>query len=204
MARYNELQVGRFARFVQKLTGIKGEVPVGSVAGELTFAHPIFHGPENRYLETWERFSFSHFFAAVAAQNQGWQMRNPRGSNVITVIEKLVISTGISQEMTCYRNGANPADLTTTTGPVTQDERGRSQSTTVCSFQTTTPGTGGFGAWWDHLILANTAVDLIWDENQEIVLVPGAAILIASNTVNSAMSVSALFRERFLEEPERS
>jgi hypothetical protein len=50
---------------------------------------------------------------------------------------------------------------------------------------------------------ANTPVDLIFTDIQEIVLAPGDAIDFITSTVNVSLVLSLLWRERFLEDPER-
>src|SRR5438477_3626029 len=96
MARYNEMLVGRFARSVQKLFGIKGEVPVASLAGEVQVGHTFFHGTENRYLEDWRTFGSRFATAAVAAQTSAIRFSNPSNSNIIAVVQSLMVSTCVA------------------------------------------------------------------------------------------------------------
>src|SRR6266481_932188 len=56
MAVYNEIGIGRWNRFIQKLTDIKGSPPARQLASEIVFHHGIFSGEENRYLESWDLF----------------------------------------------------------------------------------------------------------------------------------------------------
>jgi len=42
MAVYNEIGIGRWNRFIQKLTDIKGSPPARQLASEIVFQHPYF------------------------------------------------------------------------------------------------------------------------------------------------------------------
>ena len=56
LAIFNEIENARYARMLQKLSGVKGNAPVRQLAGEVMAVLPIFNGAENRYLEGWNRF----------------------------------------------------------------------------------------------------------------------------------------------------
>src|SRR5260370_18480671 len=96
MARYNEILVGRYNRMLQKLFGMKGGVVAPQLASEISAAFPLFSGVENRYLESWNRFTSVVNQVALAGTPAQWQLRNTT-SNVIAVIEKLTISSSTAQ-----------------------------------------------------------------------------------------------------------
>src|SRR5258708_34587991 len=89
MAVYNEIGIGRWNRFIQKITDIKGGPPARQLASEIVFQHPILSGRENRYLESWNLFWATFGFGPSVANNNGCQLRNPAGSNVIAVMEEM-------------------------------------------------------------------------------------------------------------------
>src|SRR5207245_11471807 len=92
MARFNEIQVGRYNRFIQKLLQIKGPPSMAQVATEMQPVFQFFNGAENRYLEGWLRYGQA---ASVTAGGAGTffmvRLRNPATSNVIAVVEKIVV-----------------------------------------------------------------------------------------------------------------
>src|SRR5258707_13299714 len=89
MARFNEILVGRYNRFLQKLFSMKGGPPSAQLATEITPNLNLFNGIENRYLESWFRYGAAPGLAAVVGANPGFRFRNPAGSNVIAMVEKL-------------------------------------------------------------------------------------------------------------------
>lgn len=205
MARYNEILVGRFARMVQKLFGMKGEVPVGSLAGELSVIFPLINGVENRYLESWDRFAFAGTQAGAAAANATWQIRNPAGSNVVMVIEKITVAaTNTGFSIPAFRHGALTTDLATVASYNNPrlDSRGRPNPTAIISSATNV--SGGLANKVTVAGLLNTSVDFFLFEEQEVNLLPGDAAQIVEGIANQALTVSWVWRERFLEESERT
>jgi len=51
---------------------------------------------------------------------------------------------------------------------------------------------------------AGATYDFIWDENQEITVLPGDAVQVISGVVNQSINTSWVWRERFLEDSERT
>jgi hypothetical protein len=205
MARFNEILVGRYNRFLQKLMGMKGGPPSPQLASEITAALTLFNGVENRYLEQWDRFGINQLQAAVAAQTSRIQYRNPVGSNVIAVFEKLIVGSNVAADQPTVNQGAATTDLATdaTTSVQVLDPRGRTASTLRVSRQAAAGGGVGL-AYLQLFFAANVQVDVIFFEDQEIPLLPGQALQIASNNVNTALIVGAIWRERFLEDSERA
>src|SRR5215468_728603 len=93
MALHNEILTGRHNKFLTKLFSMKGPAPAPQLSTEIGISHPFFHGVENRFLESWNRFGF--FIADVpgVGLNSNILINNPSGSGVIAVIEKIVCFT---------------------------------------------------------------------------------------------------------------
>jgi hypothetical protein len=202
MARLNEILVGRFNRGLQKLFGIKGPPPVATLAPEIMpiFAFPS--GVEDRYTQQWDRYAASVSVAAQGAAANGARIRNPAGSNVIAVLEKLLITTSIAETFNAGFTVPGTADLAIS-GPAAASIDGRQPKTAAClvSSSITTPGVTNV---MDRVSLpAGQSFDLILFEDQEITVTPGTAWDVVTNAVNSLITVSWTWRERFLEEGER-
>jgi len=204
MALDNEINVGRYNRFLQKLLSMKGKPPAPQLASEISTSISFFSGVENRYLESWDRFAAAFFLAAVAANQDGVRIRNPVGSNVILVLERIELSELLSDNVGLAL-GTATTDLAVTSTGGSIDFRGRPLPSAITSTQTTTPTipalTGAF-TLARPFIAANTPYFFVYDENQEINLGPGQALQINTNTVNQGLSVALLWRERALEESE--
>jgi hypothetical protein len=203
MARLNEILVGRFNRGLQKLFGIKGEAPVATLAPEIMPVHAIMNGIENRYLEAWQRFSYVAQRGPTAAQTNAIRLRNPAGSNVIAVIELLLIGTTNATEVNVSMNAAGVVDLTSPTGGTSLDNRQSSGSTVIGSFSDASPALGAGVIRSPNGAATGGQLSVINDENQEIIISPGFAITVANITVNTTLYASFFWRERFLEEGER-
>lgn len=212
MAIYNEILSPRYSRFIQKLFSMKGSSPVKALAGELQTVFNIFGGVENRALEEWSRFGAVGDAGPTAANQSGVRFRNPAGSNVVAVLEKLTIAAAANDRLLVQQGqpaaGVQVVDLATIV-PVQGnrfDPRGLQAPTLVESQQATAAAIPAMPAqftFWGELMLANTPYDVIWFENQEISIFPGEAIQVVAVTVNERLLTSAVWRERLLEEAER-
>jgi len=207
MARFNEILAGRYNRFLQKLFVMKGAVPSPQLGGEVMPTLPFFSGVEHRYLEGWERFAMFTFQNGGAAQNATVRLRNPAGSNVVAVIEKLldtnVAGAAANNEQVWLSNAAG--DLTTVSAMVNTrlDLRTRPQPT--CVLSTTINLAAGVGSQIAAYELpTNVNYDFIVCENQELTVLPGASYDVRNLTVNQSIAVTWVWRERFLEDSERS
>jgi len=170
---------------------------------------PFFSGIENRYLEGWDRFGFSIFAAAVGAANTSVRIRNPQGSNVVAVIEGIQCFSGpqagpladapfVGYKTLLVSNLANVQ----TSNYIGLDARGRAQPTVIIS-----SGSGiaaGLVSIMQVAYGANGFVQFIQHEEQEITLLPGSALDTIGNVLNQGITVSYMWRERFLEDSERS
>jgi len=209
MAIFNEILVGRFNRALQKLTGIKGMAPAPQLSGEIMAVIPLFFGVEERYPESWNRFAAFTAVTGGAAQNAGVRLRIPGSTNVIVVLESILLDFSVNDLVTVR---VNPTGVTTDLTAVpssnitTLDQRAAPLPN--ASFSNST----NFGALTPNfpspLGLASTSVQLIGNPNQEVTLVGtektgGASIDFLDTTVATQLRVGLIWRERLLEEGER-
>jgi hypothetical protein len=204
MSRYNEILVGRYNRFIQKLLGMKGPATMPQVAGELQPVLPFFNGAENRYLEGWDRFAMEFLVAAGGAGNRSViEIRVPSGSNVICVVEKITI-VSVNENPFITQTTIN-TDLATIQTMRRLDARTqRVKSTTVASSDNSAAATAPGGQIYACNSAASGTVDVILNPIHEIPILPGDAIFIAPSSTNVALTASIWYRERFLEDGERS
>jgi hypothetical protein len=204
MAIFNEILAGRFNRSLQKLFAIKGGPPVRQIGGEITPVHQIASGAENRYLEGWNKFASSFSIAAGGASNA--MLRNPAASNVIAVVESLIVSSAAAQAYFFSQETRN-TDYTAANGVRCLDNRPVSGGTstlgaTLRSSQQTGAALTG-GVIITQSVLANTPFQYIQDPVQEFPLAPGDA-LIFQGIAGVVVFLTFWWRERFLEESERT
>jgi hypothetical protein len=138
-----------------------------------------------------------------------FRIRNPVGSNIIAVLEKFYVGFGILDTGANISRGTATTDLGTVAAPLRSgfDNRGRINSTLIVSDQNTAaaaPALGGATTIYQSFQAANSDAELIWYENQEIPLLPGDAVQVASGATNEAMVCTWWWRERFLEDSERA
>lgn len=209
MAIFNEILAGRYNRALQKLLAIKGSPPVRQIAGEIFAALNMFYGVENRFVETWQRYGAGFAAGPVVAQACNFRMRNPAGSNVIAVLEKLTISSTANDQFAFGRQ-AGAGTLPTT--DLTASQQGFEidlrqgpfvQQNSVLRVSRDTGQSAPNNLWVLPQALANTTLDLILFEDHEISIAPGDVIEVASTTVNAKCFFGLIWRERALEESER-
>jgi hypothetical protein len=212
MARFNEINVGHYNRFLQKASGIKGGPPVPQLSSELQPTLQVFSGSENRYLAAWNVFMRTTTVPAAAALNSGGQLRNPNNSNVLAVITQLAIRSGAAGNTASITMGTNHGgDLGTVVGNVQpMDARWRSagpvsgQATCIVSSQNS-PSVGdlNFQLRLASLAVANQDYDMIILDDLEIPLLPNDAVRVVITPSNNTLGLHFSWRERFLEESER-
>jgi hypothetical protein len=203
MAIFNEILVGRFNRGLQKLFGIKGSPPVRQLAGEISAAHPLFSGAENRYLEGWSRYAVAFTRGAAGAANTNKnRIRNPVGSNVIAVVEKIFFSNGNIDNPFVNYEAVQTADFAATPTRAGLDSRHNPLPNCIVSFESNAVGLTGIAIWQAQLP-ASYQADVILTEDQQLPLLPGAALSFSQTVVNLPFQVFVWWRERPLEESER-
>lgn len=212
MARFNEILVGRYNRFLQKFLSMKGGPPAPQLASEIAATFALFHGQENRILEAWNIFGVAANVAAAAGFTSGVRLRNPVGSNVIAVVTALRISE-TQADAPFSANGGATADLATVLGTANANFDSRlgpptaTSSVCILSRQNTAaavPALTNQNTFDALRVQANVPRDLIFFEDQEITILPGSAIQIIAGAVNFDLEVAIMFRERALEDSERN
>jgi hypothetical protein len=212
MAVYNEILVGRYNRWFQKVTGIKGGAPVKQLGSEIMPVLPILHGVEERYLYSWFRFRAAVTNGPIAAVTSGLRLRNPAGSNVVAVIESNKVNAipADAAYTSTLNRGQGNVDLDTTAGLAggsqREDPRGQPFSTCILSINSIalTLLTNATQILSQSVAPSNVNESVI-TQNQEILLFPGDSLQWANITAqNSTLRVSLCWRERFLEESERT
>ena len=203
MARYNEILVGRFNRHFQKLLSMKGEPPAPQLSSEIQPALQLFSGVEERYLQAWDRFG-RVVFNNVAGQTSAWRLRNPIGSNIIAVVEKVTVRNAGSTTMNIFIGTSNTDENVSNNPSGAFDPRGRSSSGLILSFNNAAPAsTVGFTTVWSHGATGTTQFDIVLTDDMEIPLLPGNLLCITNGAVATQLEVACWWRERFLEESER-
>ncbi len=207
MAGYNEILVGRYNRFLQKLLGMKGPPPARSLGGDILTVLPLFHGTETLLHQGWERFGCQAFQALGGAGGiSKIQIRNPAGSNVIAVIEKIFVldQTATDQVIVQMATQTAPADLANIVVSLLGFD-GRGRLTPTCTVSSDALVSGGLGTAIARIgALVNQTFDLIVYENQEIPFTPGSLLQVKNSTAQHNLALTIFWRERFLEDSERT
>jgi hypothetical protein len=213
MAIYNEILVGRINRGLQKLFGIKGTPPVRQLAGEIQPSYPLGSGEEDRWLQGWNTFwAAAAGIVGAAGNSPFFRMTNDVGSNVIAVIEKLVVGTLTADKIDVTFANQQPlvsghVPNLTVLPSFAMDGRiltsgGSGQGNIICSTSTLTNNAG-------QLVMkrqtpAAQDLDLILFDDQEIIMVPQSLLSIFAEAAAQTMFVSVQWRERYLEDSERA
>jgi len=207
MAKFNEILVGRYNRFAQKLFQLKGAAPCPQLASEITLSHPLFHGHENRLIEGWNTYSYSIQLGASVGNANGFRLRNPTGSNVIAVVEKVTL-TAFAAAIPELELEPTVADLGTAQVLLVKNRDGRvgNSPTPACRASSAQPavllGTGAF--IYHGFAPANSAIEVISTEDAQFSIAPGFALNYTSLTANVQTGWVVWWRERALEELERT
>jgi hypothetical protein len=201
---YNEILTGRHNRFIQKLFGMKGRPPAPQLSGDIQMSHAIFHGAENRWIESWNQWGVGNTIAAVAANTNAFQLRNPAGSGVIAVVYKMnVWTSSAAAEEFDAGIGANNADLLTVQANFPQDLRQGSNASATCIASSAGTSTGALQISSRVIVLPNVTYEYIQYDDQCWTLTPGATLRVVSTVANQITGFTLIWRERILEEGER-
>jgi hypothetical protein len=205
MARFNEILSGRFNRALQKLLSMKGGPPSAQLASEITVNLQFNQmGVDFRFLEGWNRFASAGSVAAGGASNL--KLRNPPQSNVIAVVESLILSSAAAQAYFLSQETGG-TDFTTANGVRCLDNRpvnagASTLGATLRSSQQTGAALTG-GVIGNQSVLANTPFQWIQHEDHQLTLAPGDA-LIVQGIAGVVLFFTFWWRERFLEDSERT
>jgi len=211
MARFNEILTGRFNRALQKFFSMKGGPPAPQLASEIT---PNIQfgslGPDFRYLEGWNKFGACVSVGGSAANQSGIRMRNPATSNVVMVIEKLFLSFAQPNQVNGTQ-GTAATDLATLNSMsfLSFDLRANPGSAMIFSNQNTAvtvPALTNPALLLQRPTLGagQEQVELVLTDDQELLLLPGVAHQYVVQAVNQQLFLTVWWRERFLEDSERT
>src|SRR5260370_12143520 len=206
MAKFNEVLVGRFNRALQKMFSMKGGALAAQLATEIT-SNVQFNqmGMDFRYLEGWDIFGDQVNPGASAANTNGYRLRNPNNSNVVAVVEKVFVTASLATDVVLRVStavGQPGAELGNVRGGVVLDLRSqRVPGSTIIpsNAQPSVAFGAGFFRW---TLQPNVGVELIVDDEQELLILPGTAIQFETSVVNLAWQIAARWRERFWEDAE--
>src|SRR5260370_35912976 len=114
MARFNEILVGRYNRFLQRLLSMKGGPPAPQLASEIQPQMDVEALPvELRFLLGWHLYHQTLNQGASVANTSGVQVRNPLTSGMVAVLTSIQISVGAAEPVTLSQPfGGVSADLT--------------------------------------------------------------------------------------------
>ncbi len=204
---YNEIQHGRYLRLLQKFLGMKGREPSEvTLAAEIAPALPLFHGQENRYLEAWSKFSQGLNTLASVGNFTSQQLRNPAGSNVIALLEQILVgSSGVST--VCFiSTGPTTSDLGGVgTALASMDSRDGPRNSTCFSSSSNPAAAVSLGNSSIRVLTPVTqTIPIIAYEDSAIPILPGQGIVVNSGATNVQMVTTFIWRERFLEDSERT
>jgi hypothetical protein len=165
---------------------------------------------EFRYLEGWETFAGNFSIAAGAGAVSALRIRNPATSGVIAVFFKLSISNfnAAAQGYQFQTDRAIPpvGDLSTGAGAPNAgiDLRGRANPSLIFSTQNTAGSTNLGNGAGQFILPVSGNYDLMLDGNHELPFLPGSALQFLTTGTNVSLNVTFWWRERALEESERT
>ncbi len=208
MAKFNEVLAGRFNRALQKLLSMKGGPPAAQLATEISTNLQFNQmGMDFRYLEGWDIFGDQVNPGASVGNTNGYRLRNPNNSNVVAVVTKVFITASLATDVVLRVStavGQPGVELGSVRGGVVLDLRSqRVPGSTIIpsNGQPSVAFGAGFFRW---TLQPNVGVELIVDEEHELLILPGTAIQFETSVVNVAWQIAARWRERFLEDSERT
>jgi hypothetical protein len=211
MAGFNEILIGRFNRMLQKLLSMKGGAVMSTLSGELVPSIVVFHGVEDRALESWDRFGLFLTITAGAATNSLLRLRNPSASGAVVVIEKIALANNTAaNQFYQIRHGSGDASdaavvNVTAQGATRWDPRSKPGTVLVVSSNAgavVSPPSPGATKDIAAVPIGNTYA-FINDENQEMLIFPGDSLDVFMNNAAVALDVAWTWRERALEDSEK-
>lgn len=211
MARFNEILAGRFNRFTQKHFSMKGRQGTPTISADVQMGMDYHSGEESRLHEGWDLFARSVSGGAIAAQFGETELRNPPTSGVIAVVTyaswiAATAGTAAAQPFfSLFRNATTDQNAITTSAPI--DRRSlRTASSCIFSQNTAAPAAPGgtnLGGVNAGTAGANGTIILVTPV-LELPLLPGDAFLFQNGVINDAYSMSIWWRERALEDSEKT
>ena len=204
MARFNEILVGRYNRFLQRLLSMKGGPPAPQLASEIQPQMDVEALPvELRFLLGWHMYHQTLSQGASVGNTSGVQVRNPLTSGMVAVLTSIQISVGGAEPVTLSQTfGGVTADLTNVFNGQRADSRAKANSSLALS--SFAPAADLAGIVFTATIQAVNPFEFLNKEYDAIPMLPGHTIRITGNTVNTQLLVHFKWRERPIEEGEIS
>ena len=191
MALHNEILVGRFNRWLQKLTGIKAEPPAPQLASEISPNLQFLSGVEDRAMQGWFRFGVSILLAA-GTNNASVRLRNNAGSNRLVVFEKLKAGSDAATRVALETQTLNTdlASVVAASSNMAWDKRMNQGSPVVISSDQN--GNPALSLLRDEVVLTLNSLsqDFLVTDDQEVILSPGEAIQMRCITLNTTLRVA--------------
>ncbi len=209
MARYNEILVGRYNRALQKLLSMKGPASIVSISDQIVPSFSLFYGAENRYLEGWYRYGLTVVTALPLAGNRSAvRIRMNAGTNAVGVLERISVTkvTALSLPLLFVNSIATvmpTEDVASYTAPSIDVRQQQSSSQAIIS-SSINFGILGTGVLLRLPCSTTVAGEYIFTDIQELPLVQGSQYTVVDDTLVDQMLVSFMWRERFLEDSERT
>jgi len=204
MARFNEILVGRFNRFLQKFFSMKGGPPSAQLATEVSSQIQLADADfiENRFVAAVNSWAFQANVAAGGAGNRSAiRLRNPTNSGLVVTVEKIAFAMITADQPFVTRGPLQAPDLTTTLAALPRDSRLQtSGSSTIPSFSSAAVITGA--TIWIGAGVTNSMAEVIIDPHHEVVLMPQDIITLYAGVQNQTLNAQIWWRERPLEEGE--
>jgi len=182
--------------------------PSAALGSEIVPALTMFYGAEARSLEGWQRYGQAPSAAAGGAGNITIiQFLNPAASKIMVVFEKLLYSNNnAATTFVLVTYGITGIGIGTGTSSINVGLDNRASPSSVLQITTkngTAAGQNGV-AILKAPILANSNLEIITTDIQELTLAPGSFFQFGTNAVNQSVDVTAIWRERPLEDSELS
>src|SRR6267378_8318669 len=202
MARFNEILVGRYNRFLQRLLSIKGGPPAPQLASEIQPQMDVEALPvELRFLLGWHLYQSTIQQLASPANASGVQVRNPLTSGAVAVITSLSLAVSAGEIVTISETfGGVTGDLTNVFNGGKVDARAKNNSMLVPS--SFAPVADLAGIIFQAIIAQGNPYEFLNKEYDAIPLFPGHTLRITGALLNTDLSVHFKWRERPIEEGE--
>jgi hypothetical protein len=202
VARYNEILIGRWNRYLQKLCGIKGSPPAPQLASEISATFEIEQpAVESRFLLGWNRFGFGLQITGAAGNPTMVRVRNPTGSGVIAVLESLITYANPNDRLQLTYTAIG-TDVTTSQTVIPLDGRSGTSSSSVRVSSSNSTASAGLAVYHDLTMVSAVPLQLITTGSQEIPITPGFAWGAQTLSASVVIGVNIIWRERALEEGE--
>jgi len=210
MALYNEINVGRLNRFLQKHLSIKGPPPAPQLAGDIQPSLGLEVDVDTFYLQGIFRYAQQINLAGAVGNAGAVRLRNPVGSNVVVVLESVTVSVRAADGVAnlIVQGGPATTDLAVVVAATTGqriDSRGIQNATSILSTDNSTPTPPTLQTERRHLNAGiNSSVEMVLIDDAKWSILPGDAVQLTHTALNTVLRVAFQWRERHLEESERT